>query len=461
MSERWARAALQTYRYVGMAAYPFLGLYVAVRAARGKEQHERRGERYGKSDVARPAGPLVWVHAVSVGETGAVFEMVRRLRDNGLQVVLTTGTVTSAKLAGERLPEGVIHQYVPLDLKPAVSRFLNHWKPDLAVFAESEIWPMTILELGARRVPQVLINGRMSDRSFKRWQNRLALAESLFENFSHVAAQTDTDADRFRALGARPVSVTGNLKVDVPLPVVEDTVLVKTVQALDQRMVWAAISTHDGEELAAIKTHIVLKKAFPNLLTVIVPRHPVRSAQIEKLATDAGLVVSTRTRDEIPSPQADIFIGDTIGEMGLYLRMTQVCFVGRSLGTMQGGQNPLEPAMLNCAVLTGPNVANFQQVYDKMIAANGARIVKDERQLAKAVYLLLQNPKACRMMNRNALTVVNDMQGALRETLQVLDAYVRPLVVKASLMPDVDEGIADADPMNPVPDNVRRSQIGW
>lgn len=461
MSERWARAALQTYRFVGMAAYPFMGLYVAGRAARGKEQHERRGERYGKSTVMRPSGPLVWVHAVSVGETGAVFEMVRRLRDDGLQVVLTTGTVTSAKLAGERLPDGVIHQYVPLDLKPAVSRFLNHWQPDLAVFAESEIWPMTILELGARRVPQVLINGRMSDRSFKRWQSRLALAESLFENFSHVAAQTDVDAERFRALGARPVSITGNLKVDVPLPVVDDVELVKAVDAVGERTVWSAISTHDGEELSAIKTHIVLKKAFPNLLTVIVPRHPVRSAQIEKMAVDAGLTVSTRTRDGVPSADADIFIGDTIGEMGLYLRLTQVCFVGRSLGAVEGGQNPLEPAMLNCAVLTGPNVANFQDVYDRMVAANGVRIVENERQLAKAVYLLLQNPKACRVMNRNAQTVVSDMQGALRETLQVLDAYVQPLVVQASLTPGPSDVEFGGDQTNPAGSNGRRSQIGW
>ncbi|MEL6921022.1 MAG: glycosyltransferase N-terminal domain-containing protein, partial [Pseudomonadota bacterium] len=179
MSERWARTAMQAYRWVGVAAYPLVGTYIRVRASRGKEQASRSGERYGKASAARPDGPLVWVHAASLGETSAVIALIRRLKAAHISVVLTTGTVTSAIMAKERLGDLIIHQYVPLDLKPAVSRFLNHWSPDLAIFAESEIWPMTILELGARRIPQVLINGRMSDRSFRRWKKQLPLAESL------------------------------------------------------------------------------------------------------------------------------------------------------------------------------------------------------------------------------------------------------------------------------------------
>ena len=160
MSVGWARVTLTAYRWLGAAIYPFLGSYLAVRATKGKEEHSRRRERYGFASAERPEGPVIWAHAASVGETTAVIPLIEEVLKRGIFVVLTTGTVTSASVARERLGNDVIHQYVPLDLKPAISRFLDHWKPDLALMAESEIWPMTILELGARRMPQVLVNGR-------------------------------------------------------------------------------------------------------------------------------------------------------------------------------------------------------------------------------------------------------------------------------------------------------------
>lgn len=449
MSERWARLALQTYRWAGMAAYPFMGVYVGMRATRGKEQHDRRGERYGRASEKRPDGPLVWVHAVSVGETGAVSGLIGRLRERGVPVVLTTGTVTSAALARERFGDEVIHQYVPLDVKPAVSRFLNYWQPDLAVFAESEIWPMTILELGARRIPQVLINGRMSDRSFRRWKNRLALAESLFENLSHVAAQTERDGERFRALGARPVTVSGNLKADVPVPPVEPGVFAQMSARVENRPVWLAVSTHEGEELAAARVHAMLKKRWPGLLTVIVPRHPTRADELQAAIGAMGLTVARRTHDKFPNDASDIFLGDTIGEMGLYLRMGKIAFVGRSL-TADGGQNPLEPAMLGCAVLAGPNLSNFEEVYGRFQQARAARVVDDEMMLAKAVNFLLANEAMCDAMATAGQGVVADMEGALERTWQTLNPYIQPLVVKASLSPSGragDDGDADRVPV--------------
>ena len=203
MSGRLARVALSVYRWTGVALYPVIGTYLALRAAKGKEDRSRRRERYGRASVERPAGPLVWFHAASVGETMAVVPLIKEVRRRGIHVVLTTGTTTSAKVAAERLGPEIIHQYVPMDLKPAVSRFLDYWEPDLAIIAESEIWPMTILELGARRIPQVLVNGRLSERSFARWKRRPGLADALFENLALVVAQSADDAERFRTLGAR------------------------------------------------------------------------------------------------------------------------------------------------------------------------------------------------------------------------------------------------------------------
>ncbi len=432
MSERWARAMLSAYRLMGAAAYPLIGGYVAWRASRGKEETSRRKERYGKTQHARPPGPLIWMHAASVGETVSVVPLIEHITSHRINIVLTTGTVTSAQVARERLGERVIHQYVPLDLKPAVSRFLDHWAPDLAIIAESEIWPMTILELGARRVPQVLVNGRLSDNSFAGWKKRSFLAEALFENLSHVVAQSEVDAERFRVLGARPVTVSGNLKVDSPAPPVDQEVLDELLDQVGNRPVWAAISTHDGEESIAGRVHQRLKTRHPEILTVIVPRHPDRAEEIASDLASQGLKVVRRSTGEAMEADTDVFLGDTIGEMGLYLRLTEIAFVGRSL-TWEGGQNPLEPAMLETAVLAGRNVQNFRDSYQKLLETGGAKLVRDEEMLAGAVNYLLGNDAVRRAMIHAGVKTVQEMRGALARTTAALEPFIQPLVVKSRL----------------------------
>ncbi|MGB8818942.1 MAG: lipid IV(A) 3-deoxy-D-manno-octulosonic acid transferase [Rhizobiaceae bacterium] len=432
MSERWARAILTGYRWMGAGIYPILGPYLAIRATKGKEEHSRRRERYGKSDVARPNGPLVWVHAASVGETSAVIPLVSMIAAKGIKVVLTTGTVTSAKLAAERLGDKIIHQYVPLDFKTAVSNFLNHWRPDLALIAESEIWPMTILELGARRVPQVLVNGRLSDRSFAAWKRRAYLAEALFENLSHVIAQSEVDGQRFAELGARPVSVSGNLKVDTTPPPADPLETERLKAVVGDRPVWAAISTHDGEEDIAGEVHKVVSIRHPGLLTILVPRHPDRAPAIIQMLQAKGLTVARRSAGEPITADTQIYLGDTIGEMGLYLRLTEIAFVGRSL-TATGGQNPLEPAALETAVLAGTNVQNFRDSYKRLIADGNARLIKDKDMLAGAVSYLLGNEPVRRKMMEAGLNSVSSMQGSLIKTMATLEPYIQPLVVKAGL----------------------------
>ncbi|MCO5145207.1 MAG: lipid IV(A) 3-deoxy-D-manno-octulosonic acid transferase [Aquamicrobium sp.] len=432
MSERWARAMLAAYRWAGASVYPVIGGYVAWRASKGKEEHSRRRERYGRAGQPRPAGPLIWMHAASVGETIAVVPLIEQLLGSGINIVLTTGTVTSAQVAHERLGTRIIHQYVPLDLKPAVSRFLDHWSPDLAIMAESEIWPMTILELGARRVPQVLVNGRLSDRSFASWSKRSYLAEALFENLAHVIAQSETDAERFRHLGARPVTVSGNLKGDTVEPPVNAAELARLKSEIGRRRTWAAISTHDGEEAAALDVHRLLRPRHPDLLTIIVPRHPERADDIAAACAAAGLSVARRSAGDRIAPGTDIFLGDTIGEMGLYLRLTEIAFVGRSL-TAKGGQNPLEPAMLDTAVLSGRNVQNFRDAYQKLAASGAARFVRDKEILAGAVNYLLTNDAERHKMMEAGRRTVDGMRGALTRTLHTLEPYVNPLIVQARL----------------------------
>jgi 3-deoxy-D-manno-octulosonic-acid transferase len=432
MSELWARAVLSAYRFAGAAAYPLVGGYVGWRANMGKEERSRRRERYGIASCPRPAGPVVWFHAASVGETIAVIPLIERILGFGINIVLTTGTVTSARVSEERLGDRIIHQYVPLDLKPAVSRFLDHWEPDLAIIAESEIWPMTILELGARRVPQVLVNGRLSDRSFASWNKRAYIAEALFENLAHVIAQSEVDGERFRALGARPVTVSGNLKVDTDPPPADERALAELTHQIGSRKTWAAVSTHSGEEAVAAEVHKMLRSRHKDMLTIIVPRHPDRADALAAEFAAAGLKLARRSLGEPITPDTDILLGDTIGEMGLYLRLTEIAFVGRSL-TSEGGQNPLEPAMLDTAVLAGRNVQNFREAYRRLIEGGGAKLVRDRDMLAGAVNFLLKNKQAREDMIAAGAQTVDDMRGALAATLKALEPFIHPLIVKSRL----------------------------
>lgn len=443
MSSGWARAALFSYRWLGAGLFPLLWPYLAIRAARGKEDSTRRRERYGRTRIPRPDGPLVWFHAASVGETGAVVPLIKEVRRRSIQVILTTGTVTSAAVAKERLGDSVIHQYVPIDIKTPVARFLDHWTPDLAIIAESEIWPMTILELGARRTPQILVNGRLSDRSFERWRNRPNLAEALFENLSLVVAQSELDAERFSDLGARQVVTAGNLKVDTVAPPYKAEDLTELRAQIGGRAVWAAISTFEGEDEIAADVHAALSPRFGQL-TLIVPRHPERGDAIEAMLQERGLKVARRARGEAVTPETDIYLGDTIGEMGLYLNLAPVVFIGRSLKG-GGGQNPLEPAMVGCAVLSGSKVGNFRDIYARLLKNGGGRFIRDGEMLAKGVAFLLSNPQARAAMSAGGKKTIADLRGGLTTTVRALEPYLNPLTVKARLRPQEIERAESRD----------------
>jgi 3-deoxy-D-manno-octulosonic-acid transferase len=433
MSNWRARLALSLYRWGGVVAYPVISTFVTWRTARGKEDRARKSERYGYASAARPEGPLVWVHAASVGETNAMVPLIREVSRRGITVLLTTGTVTSAAVARSRLEGEVIHQYVPLDLRPVVRRFLEYWQPDLALFAESEIWPTTIVELGHRHIPQVLVNARMSDRSFRRWSRASNIALALFENLALVIAQSELDSARFQELGALPVLVSGNLKADSGMSEPDAFALNRLKQQIGDRPTWAAISTFDGEEKAAAQVQKALKSRL-DLLSIVVPRHPERAGEIEDMLIEDGLKVARRSRNDSIAPDTDVYLGDTIGEMSLYLNLTEVAFVGRSL-TAEGGQNPLEPAMMGCAILSGGHVGNFRESY-QMLARNGsARMVRDAEMLAKGVYFLLTNEPARHQMIDAGLQTVQQMRGALTATLRGLEPYINPLTMKARLMP--------------------------
>ncbi|MDY8109338.1 lipid IV(A) 3-deoxy-D-manno-octulosonic acid transferase [Fulvimarina sp. 2208YS6-2-32] len=433
MSEGKARAVLSAYRLLGSAVSPILRPYISYRTRIGKEDRARKRERFGHAGVMRPEGvPLVWIHAASVGETLAVAPLARAIAADGLSVLMTTGTRTSAEIVETRMSDCVIHQYVPLDVKAAVTRFLDHWKPDLAIFAESELWPVTLRQLSERRVPQVLVNARLSDRSFERWKKAHWFAEALIENFALVIAQSDIDAERYRRLGAGTVTVAGNLKADSDAPACDEAVLAEISQAIGARPAWAALSTHAGEEMAAATCHIGLKRRHRGLLTIIVPRHPDRGNEIAEELRSTGLRVAQRSMGAVPTDATDIFLGDTMGEMGLYLRLSDIAFIGKSL-IGEGGQNPMEPAMLGRAILCGRYVQNFRDVYQRFVEDGACAIVRDEAGLTREVDALLSDPARRAAMGAAGAASVATMRGAQERTLRALSPYINPLKLAVSL----------------------------
>ncbi|KAA6205268.1 MAG: 3-deoxy-D-manno-octulosonic acid transferase [Candidatus Tokpelaia sp.] len=426
-----ARLLFSAYSGLGSCLRLFVPPYLSWRAARGKEELRRYGERLGHASARRPEGALIWLHAASVGETMALIPLCERILAANINIVLTTGTVTSARLVRERFGGRLAHQYVPLDIGIAVRRFLNYWKPDLALVCESEIWPMRIIELARRRIPQILLNARLSDRSFQAWRRRKFFAREIFSCFTEVICQTDEDARRYKMLGAPRVAVAGNLKADIVLPAKNEE-LEHYRRAIGARPRWAAVSTHEGEELMAARVHRILRKRYPDLLTIIVPRHPERITAIIDRLRSKNYHFVRKSLGEVPGPQTDILLGDTIGDMGLYLRLTEIAFVGKSLAG-EGGHNPLEPALAGAAILTGPNIDNFRETYQEFMKNDAARFVDDSTMLAGCVHHLLEHPEMRKKMIASGRKTAQSLSGALRQTFTILKPFLQPLTLAAQL----------------------------
>jgi 3-deoxy-D-manno-octulosonic-acid transferase len=417
---------LRAYRGLTAAARPLTPLLLGHRARRGREDVTRIGERRGEARVPRPNGPLVWMHGASVGEMLSVIPLVERIRARGFNVLVTSGTVTSAELAERRLPPGAIHQFVPLDVPRYVTRFLDHWRPGLALIAEADLWPNLITQSAARGIPLVLVNGRVSQRSFERWRRAPGTIAAMLESFDLCLAQSMADADRYAHLGAPRVSMTGNLKLDVPAPPADPARLQEMQDAVDRRPIIVAASTHPGEEAGVIEAHQQLRRKFRGLLTIVVPRHPQRGEGVLDIASVAGLEAEMRSRGYLPGDNTDIYIADTIGELGVMYRLTPVVFMGGSL-VRHGGQNPIEAAKLGAAILHGPHVWNFADIYAALDDAHGAEEVVDPGGLSMRLGVWLSDPGLQDAIADAALKTVEMLGGALDRTLAAIDPYLMQL----------------------------------
>lgn len=432
MSDLVSRLALSTYAGLGYTLMPLAGMYLRWRAFRGKEDPARFQERYGFASLNKGTRICIWVHAASIGETRAVLPLIRYLIEMRFEVIFTTVTVSAARIASIELPKGAVHQYAPLDMKPYLARFLKHWNPAMAIFVESELWPTTMTELRQRNIPHVLVNARMSIKSFNRWKQIDKMSHALFENISLSIAQSKEDAERFTELGVHAVINAGNLKFDAHLPEVDVSHLAKLQEAIGERPVWLAASTHDREELIVAKAHILLKRKFPNLLTIIAPRHPHRVQAITNELQALNLNISKRSEGGLPKAGDDIYIADTIGELGLFYRLAPCSLIGGSL-VPHGGQNPIEPARLGSAIIHGPNVDNFANVFDAFAKQGGCLRVMNSEELVVGVASLLRNAEKADRMTSAAMASLDEFGGAIERTHKALLPYLNPLIVSESL----------------------------
>ena len=421
---------LEIYTNVMARSEGLLEKLLKKRVEAGKENAERLDERRGIASCERPEGQLYWIHAASVGEAQSALILVQSLLKQSPKshILVTTGTQTSAKRMKDSLPAQAFHQFMPLDHPEWVARFLDYWEPDAAFWMESELWPNILKEIKARDIPAALINARLSARSLRRWRFVKSTINRVLSTFDVILAQSEQDAANFKSLGADNVIPSGNLKYSAA-PLGCDEKDLESLQAhIGLRPVIVYASTHDGEEAIAADVHGLLEAAHPDLLSIIVPRHPNRGKEILEALEPIHHGVMLRGQDkDHPDEKTRIYVADTLGEMGLFYRLSKIVYVGRSLSADGGGgHNPLEPALLHCAVVHGKNIQNLSDIYQDMQAENSCICVNNVDELLQKMELLLSDEETCNGYIKRAYDFANTKSYVIDIVLD----HIAPLMEK-------------------------------
>ena len=412
------------YAYIALTwlFLPFIWIFLKWRLAKGREDAARLRERRGHASAPRPEGKLIWFHAASVGEVNSILPLIEDFlahiekTQKPFSILLTSGTTTSAQILAHKNISGLMHQYVPVDQPLFARHFMQYWHPDMAVFVESEIWPNLLRHLHKHATPTVLINARMSEKSFTAWKRLPNTIQKLLGFFDSILAQDELSERRLRNLGATNLQVPGNLKLDAPPPNFDAQELAQLKTLIGQRPVWLAASTHMGEEEQIARSHKTLSVDMPDLLTIIVPRHPHRGAEIQQTLTPFGLVTKLRSQNQQPDEDCALYIADSLGELGLFYSLCPVSFIGGSL-VPHGGQNPIEAALIGSAIITGPYYQNFAAVYRHFLEAEAVFKISDNIELTSILNRLIKNPQLVNQMQNKALQSCAQHGGAREKTL--------------------------------------------
>lgn len=404
-----------------------LKLFLKIRLKKGKEDLKRYKEKLADSSEVRPKGTLIWFHCASVGELKSIIPLINSIHseDKNINFLVTTVTRTSAHIfENSKLPKA-IHQYLPLDIPIYVEKFLRRWDPSLAVFVDSEIWPNLIFKT-ARRCKLISVNSRMSDKSFARWKVLKSLAELLLNKFSLFLPTSLDDEFKFSYFlkDESKVSFFGNLKQAVSYMNIDAAELENMKKQINGRRILLAASTHEGEEEEIAQTHFVLSQKYHDLLTIIIPRHPDRGVAISKMLSKNNLIHSLRSENQEVSPETSVYVGDTIGELGMFYKLAEVVFVGGSL-VKHGGQNILEPARLKCAIIVGPHTFNFKDVVKKFFKKKAIILVKNTDELTVWVDRLFDNQSLLEIYKNNALEIVKKSNDVVKDITTKILSFVK------------------------------------
>ena len=412
------------YKSIMTIGFPIIELILLLRVKKNKEDFGRLNERRGISIVQRPEGELIWVNASSVGESMAALSLIERLVSSETErnVLVTTGTLTSAQLMMDKLPDTAFQQFTPIDRPAFVKRFFKHWKPDLLLIMESEFWPVQIHTAKKFGIPIIAVNARLSEKSFLRWRIATSLSSTIFEDLSLVISTNKEQGSRFSKLGARNVVVSGNLKRSAPKLDVDQSVTGVLSEQIGNRPVWLAASTHIGEDRPIMEVANSLLDRFPNLLTIVAPRHPSRGKDIAELGSKIGLKVARRSCGEEIVPETQLYIADTLGEMGLFFHISDTVFVAGSLVPV-GGHNPIEPAHFDCAIIFGNLMSKNQEIADEMLSESAAIKVHDNKELFNALAHLLSEPEASNRLAQNAKEYANNGYKVLESVSKSITAF--------------------------------------
>jgi len=408
---------LYAYNILSILFLPFIFLHFVYRVFKKKVDLTRLNEKLGIAKIQKPKGELLWLHAASVGETFIALKLIRELSQEGRFFLLTTCTTTSAEIAAKQNLPNLIHQYTPCDFTFCINKFLNHWQPSIGIFIESEIWPNRI-NLANKNFKITLLNARMSDRSFSRWNYCKGFVSFCLSKFSLILTQSKEDTLRFEQLGAKNPIYGGNLKYSITPPEVNVQDLGTLKAQIGNRQILLAASTHEGDEEFILNCYSKLKKDYPDLLLIIAPRHPIRTQQISDLILNKGLAYARRSQKEKITSQMEVYLADTIGELSLFYSLANVSFIGGSL--RNGGHNILEASFFNTFIIFGPDMSNFKEIAAEYIQNNAAISFKDQTEAVSIIKNALSTPQLIESQNKAASSI-------LKQKSQILGTYLQHL----------------------------------
>ncbi|MDX2083226.1 MAG: 3-deoxy-D-manno-octulosonic acid transferase [Rickettsiales bacterium] len=411
------------YRILSILLFPFLELYLFYRVYKKKEDKKRLRERFGEASQNRPEGDIIWLHAVSVGEVNSALILIDELFKTFPRsfILFTTTTLTSASIVAAKIPQfkgRVIHQFLPIDSYGCVKDFLNFWEPSKVIFVESEIWPNLIFESHKIGALVFLVNARISNKTFFKWNLASKIGFRIFDYFDLIFVQSSEDQKRFLSLSKNEVLFFGNLKSQALNLNVDNFELNKLQDQIGRRKFWLAASTHKGEEEIILQTHLELKKDFSDLLTIIVPRHPARAEEIKNLFGEIKL--AQRSQKQSITNATEIYLADTLNELGTFYSLANFAFIGGSLLEI-GGHNPFEAIKLNCAVISGAQVFNFKEIYKSLEEQNACVIINSATELSKKVGDFLRNHDAPKAMSVKALDVIKNSDNIAKKIVEKID----------------------------------------